>query len=554
LAAANLHTFAFMTTRIFTLLFLVPMFFFAQREKKGNIFTSAADAAKIALAKQKLYAGENISALNLFREVEINNPGDASVKFYVGSCFYNLRQYDKAKESLLKAVEIGKDVKPETHLLLGKIYQMEENFDKAIAEYALFKESKTDDPELNDDADALTSQCNNAKTYMASPLQVGVQNMGPGINSKYDDKNPCITADGRMMIFTTRRPETTSDPVDVEGDGKYFENIYLSRMDSASGEFRSASNGGSSINSKAHDACTGISPDGKQIFIYKNDVNDKDSRGGNVFVSRLAAGHWKTPEPVGKPLNSSYWEGGACVSPDGKRYFFTSERPGGYGSSDIWMVEKMKKNEWGKPVNLGPQINTPFDEAGMFLAPDGKTLFFCSNGPRSMGSYDVFRSIYENGKWSEPQNLGYPINSGAREGQLTISADARYAYLSSDRKGGLGENDLYRIDLKDYAILEKDGKRKTGNGLSILRGVIREGYEGYGMAETDVQVSDQSNNLVAETSTNENGEYFMTLKAGAYNIHVKKKGYADISDNVEIKAGEKETLVFEKGYLMKKGG
>src|ERR1041384_7311866 len=89
---------------------------------------------------------------------------------------------------------------------------------------------------------------------------------------------------------------------------------------------------------------------------------DKNSRGGNVFVSRIAAGHWKVPEPLGKPINSTYWEGGACVSPDGKRYFFTSERPGGFGRSDIWMVERMKKNEWGKPVNLGPEVNTPFDE------------------------------------------------------------------------------------------------------------------------------------------------------------------------------------------------
>ncbi len=541
-----------MLLRSFAVFALLSLTAAAQKEKKGNVFTSAADAAKILLAKQKLIAGEYIGALNLFREVEINNPQDAAVKYYVGSTFFSLRQYDKAKEPLLKAIEIGNDVKPETHLLLGKLYQMELDFDKAIAEFNAFQQLKPDDGENNEDATVLLSQCNNAKTLMSNPLSVDVQNMGPGINSRYDDKNPCITADGKLLIFTTRRPETTSDRVDSEGDGRYFENIYTANLDSHHVDFRHAHSAGHPVNTAAHDACTGISPDGKQIFIYKNDADDAASRGGNIFVSRINAGKWKVPDAIGKPINSSYWEGGACVSADGKRYFFTSERSGGFGNSDIWMVERHKKSEWGKPVNLGPLVNTQYDEAGMFLAPDGKTLFFCSNGPKSMGNYDIFRTVWEDGKWSEPQNLGYPINSGAREGQLSVSADAKYAYISSDRKGGMGENDLYRIDLKDYAILEKDGKHKQGNGLSILRGVIREGFEGYGMPEVEVEVKEPSGTLLASMSTNENGEYFTTLRPGTYQIHVKKKGYSDINDSVEIKAGDKETLVFEKGYLLKK--
>lgn len=538
--------------QLIVLIFLCfSIFAFAQNDKKGNVFSSAADDAKIFSAKQKMLAGDNLGALNSFREIEKESPNNAVVKYYIGACYYSLGQVQSAKASLLKALEITPKVKPETHFLLGKIYQSEDNVDQAIQEFKLYKAAPSDDKETLEDTDMYLSQCENAKNLVAKPVPVVIINLGSDINSKYDDKNPCITADGKRLVFTTRRPETTNDPVDVEGDGKYFENIYISALDSATGNFGKAVSVSSNINTKAHDAVTSISPDGKQIFIYYNDLKDKEKRGGSVFVSKVMNGKWKTPESLGKPINSSYWEGGACVSPDGKRYFFSSERKGSYGGSDIWMVEKINKSEWGKPVNLGPEINTIYDEGGMFLAPDGKTLFFCSNGPNSMGSYDVFRTVYTKGKWSTPVNVGYPINTVGKEGQLTISADAHYAYISSDRKGGLGENDLYRIDLKEYAILEPDFKKK-GGGLSILKGTIREGFEGYGVQDVEVIVKDQQNNEVASANTNEAGEYFFTMPGGKYTLIVRKKGFAEITEAIELGSSEKETVVLEKGYLLKK--
>jgi tetratricopeptide (TPR) repeat protein len=538
--------------RLFLFFLFFTGFAYSQKDKGTNVFTGAGDAAKMLLAKQKLYAGQYISALSLFKEIEMNNPKNATVKYYVGLCQYNLQQRDHAKETLLKAAELNSSEKPEVHLVLGKIYQAEENFDKAIEEFTLFKSAPNTDKESTEDAETFLSQCRNAKTFMSKPNDVSIVNLGEGINSRYDDKNPCITADGSRLVFTTRRPESTNDVPDIEGDGKYFENIYMSSLDSASRQFMKASPVGGAVNSKAHDACTSISPDGRQIFIYKNDASDKKSRGGNIFVSKVASGKWRTPEPLGKPLNSTYWEGGACVDPSGKKYFFTSERPGGFGASDIWMIEKVNKNDWGKPVNLGPEVNTTFDEAGVFLAPDGKTLFFCTNGPGSMGNYDVFKTVFENGKWSAPENLGYPINTASREGQITLSADARYAYIASDRKGGLGESDLYMIDLKEYAILEKDGKKKTGNGLSILKGTIREGFEGYGVQDVLVTLKDEQGNLLSSTNTNENGEYFFTLRAGTYQLSVSKKGFTEINEVVSVKGSEKETEIIEKGYLLKK--
>ncbi|MEO6305680.1 MAG: carboxypeptidase regulatory-like domain-containing protein [Bacteroidia bacterium] len=524
-----------------------------KKDKKTNVFTDAGDAAKMVIAKQKTYAGDFTGALNTYREVEKNNPKDASVLYYVGFCYYNLKQNDKAKEYLLKSIESPNSIdKPESHVTLGKIYQAESNFEKAIEEFNTYKAAANKSRENEEEADIYLSQCKNAKAMIAAPLDVEITNLGDLINSKYDDKNPCVTADGRKLVFTTRRPENTSSVVDAEGDGKYFEDIYIASYDSTLKGFGKAVEVPGTVNTKAHDAVTSISPDGKQIFIYKNDLNDKASRGGDVFVSKINNGKWKTPEPLGKPVASSYWEGGACISPDGKKLFFFSERDGGLGRSDIYMVEKINKKEYGKPVNLGPTVNSPYDEAGMFLAPDGKTLFFCSNGPGSMGSYDVFKTVYENGKWSTPINLGYPINSVGKEGQLTISADAKYAYISSDRAGGLGESDVYKIDLKDYAILEKDGKKIKSNGLSILKGTVRDGYEGYGLPDVEVVLTDASGAQVSSTTTNENGEYFFTLKGGNYKLTINKKGFKEIAEEIVLKQSDKETVSLEKGYLLKK--
>jgi len=537
---------------LLSLLLFFSVFVSGQKDKKGNVFSNAGDAAKVFSAKQKVLAGEYVAALNAFREVEKDNPKNASIKYYIGLCYFNMNQVQNAKSSLLKALEINIDVKPETHFVLGRVYQAEENPELAIQEYNLYKTSPAEDKESKEDADMYLSQCANAKMMTANPVPVIITNVGPEINSKYDDKNPCITADGSRIVFTTRRPETTNDATDVEGDGKYFENIYTAVLDSTGKNFTKAGSVSSSINTKAHDAVSSISPDGKQIFIYYNDLSDPAKRGGSVYVSKNANGKWKVPETLGKPINSSYWEGGTCVSPDGKRYFFSSERKGSYGGSDIWMVEKINKSEWGKPINLGPEINTVYDEGGMFLAPDGKTLFFCSNGPKSMGGYDVLKTVYEKGKWSAPVNVGYPINSIGKEGQLTISADARFAYVSSDRKGGFGETDIYKIDLKDYAILEPDGKKKISNGLSILKGTIREGFEGYGVQDVEVILKDDQNNQVASTNTNENGEYFFTMHGGKYSLLIRKKGFTEISENIELGASEKETIILEKGYLLKK--
>lgn len=513
----------------------------------------AGDQVKMVLAKQKLFAGQYLGALNIYKEVLQKNPEDGTILYYVGKCQFELKRYDEATETLKKSISTKIDVKPEAHLLMGKIYLTEEKIDEALAELNTYKTSASSKQALEEDVDLYISQCNNAKKLMAIPINVKIENMGTAINTKYADKTPCISADGKKLVFTSRRPETTDSPMDVEGDGSYFEDIYISNWDTINKKWTDAETVPGNVNTDAHDACTSISPDGKQIYIYKNDVTDVESRGGDIFVSKVVSNKWKTPEPMGKPINTSYWEGGACISPDGKTLYFISERKGGFGHADIWMVTRISKTEWGNPVNLGAEVNSEFDEVGVFIAPDAKTLFFSSNGKGSMGSYDIFKTVYENGKWTKPVNIGYPINTVSSDGPLVVSADEQTAYIASDRKGGLGVSDIYKVDISNYGIFEKDGQKKTNSGLSILKGVIRDGHEGSGITAVDIQIVDDSGAIAATTVTNENGEYFITLKGGVtYILKVSKKGYKTAEDKVDLKVGKNDTYALEKQIMLTK--
>jgi Tol biopolymer transport system component len=514
----------------------------------------ALDLVKLEKGKQLMFGGRYKEALIQFKEILTTNQADGPTLYYAGYCQYMLGDLKEAKDLFQKG-KASPNAKKESTFYLGRIYLYEGKFDEALAEFNEFKSKAT--PKESDEVDVTVfiTHANNAKKMTEAPVAVKIDNAGKLINSQFDDKAPSITADGKKLVFSSRRPETTDAPVDVEGDGKYFEDIYISTWDSAGAKWNEAQPVPGQVNvDGAHDACTSISADGKQIFIYRNNMNDPESRGGDIFVSKINNNKWKTPETLGKPINSTYWEGGACISPDGKTLFFTSERKGGYGHSDIWMVTRKTKTEWNKPVNLGPDINTPFDEGGMFLSPDGKTLFFCSNGMSSMGGQDIFRTQLENGKWSKPVNLGYPINTHRDDKTFTISADAKTAYLASNRDGGLGETDIYKVDLQDYAVLEKNFKKVESNGLSILKGVIRDGFEGKGVDGADIEVTNDAGEKVASTVSNENGEYFFSIKGGMnYNVKVSKKGFADTVEKVMLPLGKNgETLSLEKQYLLNK--
>lgn len=522
------------------LLLFVSSSVFAQ-----NIVDKGGDELKLFNASQAFNMGDYVKAVNLYKEVLANRPNDAAVVFHIGECYFYMNETDKALEQFEKAKSTNENAHPDIRFMVGRCYQMKGRLEDAMAEYASARTANAANPVKMKEIDYYFGQCQTAKSLMATPKPVKPVNLGAAVNSPYDDKRPSVTSDMKTMIFTSRRPDGKNANVDNDGDGGYYEDIYMCTWDSAKMNWAEADLVRGAVNSEGHDAACSISPDGKQMFIYKNDMETGGA--GDITVSkRSSSGKFGTPKNMGKGINTSYFEDGAVLSPDGNTLYFMSERgqdlpwkgQKGYGRSDIWMCKKIDKSNWGDPVNLGPTINTEYDEGGIFPAADGKTLYFCSNGHNSMGGYDIFMTRFENGQWTEPVNVGYPINTIANERMFLLSPDGKTAYVDSDREGGLGERDIWTIDMTPMLP-----KPHTGPYMSLLTGSVFNG-EGKPVA-AEIQVYDASGNKVSSINSSNEGNYQISLEGDkTYEVRIVIAGHKPIKETFELKA-DKSGATFE---------
>lgn len=513
------------------------LFLFAATLPAQNVIDKSTDEVKLFNASQAFNMGDYVKAVNLYKEVLANKPNDASIIFHIGECYFNMREPDKAQEQFEKAKSINENAHADIRYMLGRCYQMKGRIDDAMAEYTAAKTTNAANAVRMKDINYYFAQCQTAKSLMATPKPVKVSNMGAGINSPYDDKRPSFTADMKTLIFTSRRPDGRNANQDTEGDGGNFEDIYISLWDSAKGTWGEADLVKGAVNSEGHDAACSISPDGKQMFCYIN--NPEDARGGEIYVSKKSSsGKWGTPKNMGKGINTSYFEDGAVLSPDGNTLYFMSERgqdlpwhgQKGYGHSDIWMAKKIDKTKWGEPVNLGPVINTEYDEGGIFPAADGKTLYFSSNGHNSMGGYDIFMTRWENNAWTTPVNVGYPINTYSNERMYLLSTDGKTAYVDSDREGGMGERDIYALD-----VTELMPKAHTGPYMSLLTGSVFNG-DGKPVA-AEVKVFDASGTQVATSTSSAEGNYQFSLEGDkTYEVRIEVAGFKPIKESFKLNA------------------
>jgi tetratricopeptide (TPR) repeat protein len=506
-------------------------------------------------AKQAFDNDDYATALNLYNQVLVAKPQDAAVSFHIGECYQEMDDYQNAVTYYEKAEKLDPNCDDDLHLKLGQMYIEEVQLDNALKEFDSYKKKFADSPKKLKDADIdhFITQCENAKMMMANPVKVTVTNVGEVINTSYDEKGPSVTADGRTMIFTSQRPIRTADKSKSNDPQPLFDNVYISKWDSAKARWDVAYPAEGDVNEpNAKTACTSISADGMEMFLYKN--NDAKALGGDIYVSRKGkTGRWGKPEALGKPVNTSYYEDCASLSADGNNLYFMSERPGGYGHGDIYVSARIDKNTWGDPVNLGGSVNTAYDEGGISIAPDGKTLFFSSNSNASMGSYDIFKTVMtDSGKWSKPMNLGYPINTVDADKSFTISADCKTAYLASNRPGGMGARDIYVVDLSQFPVLAGDNKKGAPVGMSILRGKITGGKD-KPIAKAEITISDSTNNKVAGIKTDAEGVYFITLKANSkYKVKVSASGYKPYTAPIRLPSAPVGTYTMTEDIVMEK--
>lgn len=290
-----------------------------------------------------------------------------------------------------------------------------------------------------DMAESMLEKCDFALKAMANPVSFRPENLGPAINSHYNEYWPVLSLDEQHLMYTVmlpRVPEKGMDPRNLHEDFFYAKK--------SGGEWDVRRNAGKPLNSLDNEGAHSLTADGR--LLYFTACNRRDGKGKcDIYVSRRMNGRWSAPANIGAPVNSRYSEKHPTISADGRRLYFASDRPGGKGGYDIWMSEK-EGMYWSAPVNLGDSVNTSGVEQSPFMHPDQQSLYFSSSGWPGMGAGDIFLSRRVGDGWSCPENLGYPINTYANEIGLSVSARGDRAYFASDRESGK-DTDIYTFEL-----------------------------------------------------------------------------------------------------------
>jgi len=385
--------------------------------------------------------GDYQRALPLYEQLSHRYPGRIEFLYRTGVCYlYKPGGNNYAIGYLEKVLHMDPD-KEGLAYHLGKAFHGNNNFDLGIKYFDFLLASKTLAKTDRALIERLKNSCVVGKELVANTLDVLISNMGAPINSPGTEYVPLLSADESTLVFTRNTGSISYSKDLIEGELQY-DDIYIAyNKDGIWSKPESISN---NINSVEEDeAAVGISADGKQLLILK--YNEETS--GDIYMSKLQSAVWTKPVKLKGEINSPSWEGTASVSTDGKVLYFDSEREGGYGGTDIYKAELQSDGSWGNVMNLGKTVNTQYNDEAAFIHSGSNTLYFSSDGHKTMGGFDIFKSTVDaNGNWTEPENLGYPINSTGNDKYYFASIDGRRGYYHQNKPEGFGDLDLYMIN------------------------------------------------------------------------------------------------------------
>jgi outer membrane protein OmpA-like peptidoglycan-associated protein len=477
-------------------------------------------------------------ALKHFLDAYKIDSTNANINYKIGVCYLqSATEKNKALPYLEKAIQDVshnyKDMEPRekkapenAYYLTGIAYRLAYKFKESNAYFDKFKEIVGNkNKELTNDLDKQIETNFNAIELIKDSVIVQIVNLGDSVNTSYPEYSPVVSADESKLIFTSRRPGSTGN--DKTDNDQFFEDIYFcNKLDD--GKWSSPRSIGSNINSNDNEANISLSADGQQLFVYRG-IN-----GGDIYYSVLEGETWSNLIALSSNINSKDWETHASVSLDGNTLYFVSNRKeGGFGGRDIWRCVRLPNGQWSMPLNLGPKINTPYDEDAPFIHPDGTTLFFSSTGHKNMGGFDIFRSTKDDeGKWSEPINLKAPINTPDDDIFYVQSVDGKRGYFSSVRKNGNGEKDLYMINY-EQSIVEP---------LTLVKGYLTFDGSTKGPSNVQIMATDMESGLVVQDvrPNSVSGKYILILNAGTegrtYTVSFEADGYQPVNETITIPA------------------
>ncbi len=513
-----------------SLFLLITFFSFAQ---------SDLTKAKPEEAEAKLLAGNFEGALDNYLSLLSEDPKNDNYNYKVAVCYLNTN-INKAKAiPYLEVLTRKPKCDPNTWYLLGRALHYANRFDEAISAYSKFK-SGGKGTEFNlKDVDRQIQYCINAKELTKYAKNVTFENLGANVNSEYNEHYAFVPIDESFVVFNTSRP--TKDA--VENENGYFSNsIYVSQEKLS--VFEKAYCIGAPVNKgNTGEEVVGLSANGDFMILYI--LNKKGV--GNLYISeRNNKGVYGTPVPMDKAIDSDQEEIAASITEDGQIIYFASNRTGSFGGTDIYMSRKLPNGKWSEAMNLGKEINTVNDEDFPNISPDGKTLYFSSNGHTSMGGYDIFYADWDadSSRFKNVKNLGYPINTTMDDNNFRISLTGRYGYISSVRNGGFGDYDIYRVTFNEI-----------DPQLTVIRGTIVS-PEGTKINYPDVfiSVTNEGGEIVGNYLPNPNtGRYVIILPAGKYNLDLECPGFKNISKSIEVLDKGSYQAVIDMDLQLNKG-
>lgn len=495
------------------------------------------------------------NAVSLLTEANRFNPKNAKLNYMLG--FISFMSEPAGKETLhylQEAYDLGASTETDVTYWLAWCYHLSGNWEEAEKYYNIhlkFLEIRAKGNAMFiEDVRKKLDECAVGKKLSASPLRVFVDNLGPNINSPFPEYGPSITADEETIFFTSRRPGSVGGKKDVS-DNLHFEDIYTSVK--SQNKWQAAKQLSKNVNTEGHDAVSGLSPDGSRLYVFRSTEAD----GGDLYESVLFGLDWEHPEKMNKNINTKYHESSVSLSFDGKHLYFISEKESGIGDRDIYCSDIDVNGEWGPSKNLGPEINTKYSEEAVFMHPDGKTMYFSSKGPGTMGGYDIFKSSFDGFKWSKPENLGFPINGPDDDVFYVVGGSGNRAYFASAKPGGYGDYDIYKItflgpekspmlnsqDQLIAAISKPVSDMRAQNAieltsakLTILKGVVSDEKTEKPLESTIELVDNEKSTLLASFKSNSStGKYLVTLPSGKnYGVAVKCSGYLFHSENFDL--------------------
>ncbi len=413
--------------------------------------------------------GDYLSAKNTLEKAYAIDSLNDEMNYKLGICKFEIKKF--RTDSKRNFEKVNSSSFPEVNYYLGILNHLQKDFESAVKYYNSYQLAKGEKEHLAKEINDLIIKSYTARLLEAKRnTNIEIENIGNIVNTEFPEYVPLIPADEKFMIFTSRRNNAIHSKLNAYGE--YYEDIYITQKQGNG--WTAPQMMDTFINTPTHDACTGLSADGEKLLIYRT---SKDSRSGDILESNYINKVWSKPLPLKLNVNSSeYIESSACYSVDNDIVFFSSNRMGGYGGKDLYYVKKLPDGNWGIPKNLGESVNTEYNEDAPFVDALGKTLYFSSEGHTNMGGYDVFKSNFdEKGNFSAPQNLGSPINTVNDDVFFVLNPDSSVAYMSSEREGGFGSQDIYKVYFNDnnailtvYNVYVSDDTNATIKNVEIV--------------------------------------------------------------------------------------